>query len=87
MIYLILILFYVGAESGLGFWVVRYFNEVASAPALGELSISLFWLGTLVTRLVATRVRDYRALVVASFALAALGTALRPLEICWVTLG
>lgn len=76
VLYLVLIMVYVGSESGVGFWVVRYFNEIAANPALGELSLSVFWLGTLVSRLAVTRMKNHRLLVVLSFAVTALGTVL-----------
>jgi len=74
-------LLYVGSESGLAFFTMDYYKENAST-ASGEISLSLFWAGMVIGRLIAGVLHHHsKKIIFICLATAAVFSALLQLEL------
>ena len=73
LLYLFMILFYVGSESGCSYWYVSYFEDVFSNPDLGQTALSVFWAMSIVARFTASLIQNQRMLMAVGFFGAAMG--------------
>lgn len=72
-LYLFMILFYVGSETGCAYWYVSYFEDTFSNPDLGQTALSVFWAMSIVARFGASLIQNQRMLMAVGFFGAAMG--------------
>lgn len=80
VVYMLVMLCYLGFESGITYWAVNYFDELG-ASELGTYAISAYWLVSIAGRVVGSFIKREREALCLSLGIAAVGmglTALAP---------